>query len=259
MDSPQVSIAMPVYNTAGFLPAALDSLLAQDHADWECLLWDDGSTDGSAEIAAGYAARDPRIRLFGDGRNRGNPTALASALKQARAPFLGVLDGDDLLEPNALSTMLAHMRANPGLGMAYSRYVEIDEAGRLLGPGRRFNTPYSPDRLLVEFMTFHFRLIRAEAYRAAGGYDPTIDESGDYDLCLRLSELCAIGHVPAVLYRYRIRRSSISNAARLRQVRSSFEAARRALERRGMASDHQLSLGIRARHVLRPKSAQAAP
>ena len=259
MDSPQVSIAVPVYNTAAFLPAALDSLLAQDHADWECLVWDDGSTDGSAEIAARYAARDPRFRLFGDGRNRGNPTALANALAQARGGFLCVLDGDDLLEPRALSTMLAHMRANPGLGMAYSQYMEIAEDGQVMGPGGRFRTPYSPERLLVEFMTFQFRLIRADAYRAAGGYDPTIDESADYDLCLRLSEICAIGHVPEMLFRYRIRRTSVSQSARLRQVRSSFDAAQRALKRRGMAADHQLSLGIRARHVLRPKPAQATP
>ena len=253
MTPPLISIAVPIYNTAHYLPAALDSLLAQDYPHWEALLWDDGSADGSAQLAAAYAAQDSRFRLLGDGRNHGNPAALAQTLAQARGAFVGVLDSDDLLEPMALAAMLAFMQAQPQLGMAYSQYVEIDEAGALLGPGRRFATPYSAHKLLVEFMTYHFRLIRSEAYRAAGGVDASIDESADYDLCLRLSETCAIGYLPQPLYRYRIRQGSVSVSQRLRQVRSSFAAVERALQRRGMAGSHSLSLGIRARHVLKPK------
>ena len=78
-----VSIAVPVFNTARFLPAALDSLLAQDHPHWEGLLWDDGSTDGSGGIAAEYARRDPRFRLLGNGRNHGVGAALSSALMRS--------------------------------------------------------------------------------------------------------------------------------------------------------------------------------
>ena len=253
MDS-LVSIAVPLYNTARFLPAALDSLRAQDYPYWECLLWDDGSTDGSGEIAASYAIRDPRFRLLGDGRNHGNPAALAQALAMAQGAFVGVLDSDDLLEPDALSSMLGFMAPRPQLGMAYSQYVEIDEAGDLLGLGKRFETPYSAQRLLLDFMTYHFRLIRAEAYRAVRGYDATLDESADYDLCLRLSECVPIEHLPKPLYRYRIRQSSVSHGSRLRQVRTAFDAARRAVQRRGLDRDHAFSLGLRARHVLRPNT-----
>ena len=253
MDPALVSIAVPVYNTARFLSAALDSLLAQDYIHWEGLLWDDGSSDGSAEIAAEYARRDPRFRLLGNGGNNGNPRALALALAQARGAFVGVLDGDDLLEPAALSSMLAFMAGQPALGMAYSQYVEIDEDGRELGLGTRFRKPYSPQALLLDFMCHHFRLIRAEAYRAVDGYDGTLDESADYDLCLRLSERVPIAHLAQPLYRYRIRRDSVSGSQRLRQVRSSFDAAQRAVQRRGLDRDHAFSLGLRARHVLRPK------
>jgi glycosyltransferase involved in cell wall biosynthesis len=248
-----VSIAIPAYNTARYLPAALDSLLAQDHPHWECLVWDDGSSDGSREIAADYAHRDPRFRLLGNGRNNGCPRALSLALAQARGEFVGVLDSDDVLEARALSTMLAFMTAQPHLGMAYSQYVEIAEDGGEIGPGRLFRTPYSPHRLLVEFMTYQFRLIRADAYRAVGGYDGSLDESSDYDLCLRLSETCTIAHLPQSLYRYRIRQDSISRGSRLLQVRTTFDAAQRAVQRRGMERDYGFSLGLRARHVLRPK------
>ena len=253
MHSPVISIAVPIYNTARYLPAALDSLLAQDYPHWEGLLWDDGSSDGSGRIAAAFAARDARFRVLGDGCNRGNPAALAAAFAQARGGFLGVLDSDDILEPAALSSMHAFLRAHPQLGMAYSQYVEINENGALLGPGTRCNTPYSARQLLVHFMTYQFRLIRTEAYRAIGGVDADADDAADYDLCLRLSETCSIGHLPQPLYRYRIRHDSLSCSQRLRQIRATFAASERALQRRGMAASHALSLGIRARHVLKPK------
>lgn len=253
---PLVSIAVPVYNTAAYLGQALDSLLAQSHGNWEGLLWDDGSSDGSGAIARAYAARDRRFRVMGDGINRGNPATLAAALSEAHGEFLGVLDSDDLLEPDALAGLLAFMQAQPSLGMAYSSCVEMDEGGRELGPSRRSGTPYSAHRLLTEFMTFQFRLMRTQAYRAAGGYDPAVDESADYDLCLRLSETCAIAHLPRPLYRYRIHSGSVSRSQRLRQVRSSFDAAVRALHRRGLADRHALQLALQVRHVLRPKTAR---
>jgi hypothetical protein len=97
--------------------------------------------------------------------------------------------------------------------------------------------------------------MRADAYHAIGGFDPAMTVSADYDLCLRLSERVPIEHVPLPLHRYRVRQASISQAGRLRQVRASFDAAQRALQRRGMDRDHAFSLGLRARHVLRPKPA----
>lgn len=248
-----ISIAVPIYNTARFLPAALDSLLAQDHAHWEALLWDDGSTDGSSEIAAEYARRDPRFRVLGNGRNNGVSFGSAAALAEARGEYVAVLDSDDILEPDALSSMLGFMRERPRLGMAYSQYVEVDEDGVFLAEGQRSLKPYSSHQLLVDFMTYHFRLIRTDAYRAVGGIDATMPVAPDYDLCLRLSEHFQIGHLAKPLYRYRMRRDSISHGSRLRQVRASFDAAQRSLQRRGLQGQYALSLGVRARHVLRPK------
>ncbi len=250
-----ISIAVPIYNTAPFLPAALDSLLAQDYQHWEGLLWNDGSTDGSGDIAADYARRDARFRVLGNGRNNGLSAALALVLADARGEYLAVLDSDDLLEAKALSSMLAFMSERPQLGMAYSQHVEIDEGGRLLGLGARCLKPYSSHQMLVEFLTHHFRLIRAPAYVAVGGYDASLEDSADYDLCLRLSESFDISQLPQPLYRYRVRLDSLSHANRLCQVRTSFDAAQRALKRRGLVGKYALSLGVRARHVLRPKQA----
>ncbi len=254
MDPPLISIGTAFLNTARFLPAALDSLLMQDHPHWECLLWDDGSADGSSEIAAAYAARDPRIRLLGDGHRHGVSVALSRALGEARGQYIGVLDSDDVLEPDALSAMLAFMREHPNLGMAYSQYTEIDEDDQFIRLGDRFRIPYSPHRLLVDFMTHHFRLIRADAFAAVGGITAINTLPPDYDLCLRLSERFEVGHLAKPLYRYRIRRDSISQGNRLSQVKDSFEAAKCALTRRKLDTQYTLALGIRAKHVLRPKA-----
>ena len=141
--------------------------------------------------------------------------------------------------------------------MAYSQYCEMDEDSTLLGPGGRFRTPYSANQLLVELMTFHFRLFRTDAYHEVGGFDvdPATTHAPDYDLCLRMSERYPIEHLPKLLYRYRIHRCSMSNDSRLQQVRASFTAVQRALHRRGLQGQYALSLGVRARHVLRQKAA----
>ena len=255
--TPLITIAIPIYNTARFLPAALDSLIAQKYVHWEALLWDDGSTDGSGEVAADYARRDQRFRVLGNGRNNGVSFGSSAALAEARGDYVAVLDSDDMLEPDALSSMLAFMQERPQLGMAYSQYVEVDEDGTFLTTGTRFLKPYSSHNLMVDFMTYQFRLVRADAYRAVGGIDAGMPVAYDYELCLRLSERFDVGYLPKPLYRYRMRQDSISHASRLRQVRASFDAAQRSLQRRGLQGQYALSLGVRARHVLQPKQQDA--
>ena len=125
MPPPLVSIAIPVFDTARFLPAALDSLLAQDHAEWEALLWEDGSTDGSAEIATAYAARDPRFRLLGDGRNHGIGVGLARALREARGTYVGVLDGDDLLASDEVDVLVVNPQSEGPVADQLRRSAEF--------------------------------------------------------------------------------------------------------------------------------------
>ena len=132
--------------------------------------------------------------------------------------------------------------------------VILDKDDQVIRLGDRFRIPYSPHRLLVDFMTHHFRLIRGDAFVAVGGITAINTLPPDYDLCLRLSERFEVGHLAKPLYRYRIRRDSISHGSRLSQVKGSFEAAKRALARRKLDTQYTLALGIRAKHVLRPKA-----
>ena len=245
-----ITVLVPVRGQATFLADAIASLRAQTCTDWQALLLT--CDDATLHAANTHIDGDVRMQVMQAGGDE--IAALAHAANTLQTEFLCVLDGDDLLEPDALTALRDALLVVPDAGMAYGRHTLIDAAGKPLGPGPLCELPYSADALLLDFMTGPLRLFRTAAYRDCGGYDPATADAADYDLCLRLAETCAIGHLPQPLYRYRIRRSSISHASRLRQVRSSFEAAQRALQRRGMARDHALSLGLRARHVLRPKA-----
>lgn len=120
---PDVSVITPFLDQELFLAEAVESVVAQTFHDWELLLIDDGSSDRSPAIAAGYAARDPeRIRLFrhSDGGNHGAAAARNLGIANARAEFVALLDADDLYEPEKLATEVALLRAAPEAAMLYA-------------------------------------------------------------------------------------------------------------------------------------------
>jgi GT2 family glycosyltransferase len=177
---------------------------------------------------------------------------LAASLGTGR--YLGWIDSDDILEATALEECVAVLDERPEVGMVYTDHVNIDPIGRVMGLDQRCRIPYSPMRLLIDFMTFHFRLIRREAFVRAGGIDRTIAVAEDYDLCLRLSEVTEIVHLQKPLYRYRVHPHAISQETRLEQIRGSEEAVRRAIRRRGLEEHIDLNVELRATFALIPKT-----
>jgi glycosyltransferase involved in cell wall biosynthesis len=127
---PLVSILVPVYNGERWLGRALDSALAQTHADIEVLVGDDCSTDGSRALAAAYAAVDPRVRLLDDaGRNHGAPDNQVRLHREARGAFVKPLLQDDLLAPDCVATLLAPLLADEQIVLATSKRGLIDAVG----------------------------------------------------------------------------------------------------------------------------------
>ena len=119
---PRVSIIMNVRNGATTLPEAIDSALAQTFADWELIVWDDRSTDESAQIATEY--RDPRIRYFLSPEETPLGKARHLAMRQAHGEWLAFLDQDDVWMPHKLEKQMA--LAAPGIGIIYGRAVLFD-------------------------------------------------------------------------------------------------------------------------------------
>jgi glycosyltransferase involved in cell wall biosynthesis len=186
--NPKVSLIMTVHNRERYLEEAIASVLAQIYDNYELILWDDGSTDRSGEIATHYATIDRRIRFF-KAEYQGRNAALRAAHQKADGYYLDWIDSDDLMPSTTLAATVGFLNAEPDIGMVYTDHQIIDPQGKLQGYGHRCQIPYSKDRLLIDFMNFHFRLIRRESFEACGGIDPYFESAIDYDLCLRLSEV----------------------------------------------------------------------
>jgi glycosyltransferase involved in cell wall biosynthesis len=249
---PRISLIISAYNRAKYISAAIKSVLNQTRGDFELIVRDDGSTDDSLAIAQATARGDRRVRVI-SGENLGQPLSINHAAALASAPYFGWVDSDDMLAENALKETAAILDAHPNVGLVYTDYLNIDETATLLGPGRRSKTPYTKDRLLIDFMTFHFRLMRRELFDKAGQLDGNFRYAEDYDLCLKLSELTQFHHVQKPLYMYRVHADSISQRSRHEQIQASARAVRSALARRGMDREYELEVKLKAEFRIRKK------
>lgn len=128
---PKVSVVLTSYNHAPYLRQAIDSVLNQTYGDWELLIWDDVSTDGSWEIIQGYS--DPRIRAFRNDRNRRYIYAInQSIVAHARGEYIAVHHSDDSWEPDKLNEQVDFLDRNPEVGAVFTRVQVIDESNRPL-------------------------------------------------------------------------------------------------------------------------------
>ncbi|MEO1149157.1 MAG: glycosyltransferase [Cyanobacteria bacterium J06638_22] len=245
MPTPTVSLLLLCHNRDGYLEQAIASVLAQTYTDFELLIWDDGSTDRSLEIAQTFAQRDRRIRIIAAPHQDGAIARVRQqAIAQTQGEYLGWLDDDDCLLPTALEQTVAVLNRQPAVGMVYTDHQIIDEAGYVRGEGKRCHLPYSRDRLLVDFLTFHFRLMRRAIYEQVGGINPAYAYAYDYDLCLRLSEVTEVHHLAQPLYHYRQHPYSRSATRQLQRVLWSRRAVHEALVRRGLGDRLSLSVGL---------------
>lgn len=247
-----ISIIIAAYNRQDLVGVAIESVRRQTRADFELVVWDDGSTDGTLEAARRAAGDDPRVRVIA-GEHAGVSRSINAAAGMLSGQYIGWLDSDDLLAPTALAETAAVLDANPHVGMVYTDYLAMNATGEVVGPGSRTKIPYCKDRLLIDFMTFHFRLIRREMFDKVGGMDASFDSAEDYDLCLKLSEVTQIEHLARPLYLYRVHRGSVSSEQRLRQIMSSKEAIARALKRRGLDREYDIDVELVGRFSLKRK------
>lgn len=204
--TPPVTVAMSVYNNAPTLSAAIESILAQRFADFEFLIVDDGSTDGSGAIIDDYAARDPRVRPLHQ-PNRGLVASLNRAIEQARAPLIARMDGDDIALPDRFGAQVAYLADNARVGVLGTGVYCIDAEGRA-HPTRRLDYPTTDAgfraALLGKPLICHPSvMMRTELVRAAGGYRAAYRHCEDYDLWLRLADRTQILSLPDRLLQYR--------------------------------------------------------
>jgi len=235
-DTPLVSVVMPVYNVAEYLGEAIESVRAQTYPHWELLVCDDGSTDGSADVARRYAAAEPdRIRYLAH-EDRGNHGASATrnlGIAHARGEIIALLDGDDAWFPKKLEEQVAILAARPDADALYG-VTELwygwtgkpEDAARDSRPtgGIPSNTLLAPRRLLVGVLLRKLLVpctcsivVRADAVRRAGGF---VDEFRyiytDLAFYSRLSLVASVLYVERCWDRYRRHGASAYSTVRRR-------------------------------------------
>jgi glycosyltransferase involved in cell wall biosynthesis len=214
LDGPVVSVCMPAYNCQRYVAEAIESILGQTFRDFEFLIIDDGSTDGSLPILRRYAARDPRIRLTSR-PNLGVPATLKELVDQSRGEFIARMDADDIAFPERFEKQVNYLRAHSDCVVVGCRVWETDAEGDSV---REYFTLADHD----EIDAFHFRMtgpalvhpsimLRRDAMLAVGGYRNFLIE--DLDLYLRLAEYGRIARVPEFLLKYRIHSTNLSFSA----------------------------------------------
>jgi hypothetical protein len=207
MTSPSISVAMSVYNGERFLAPAIESVLGQTFGDFEFLILDDGSRDGTRGIVEHYAARDSRIRPILR-ENRGLVASLNQLLDEAHAPLIARMDADDISMPERFERQLAFLAGHPDHGVVGSWSLDIDENGAPYP----VTGPEHPDTHegFLEAIDHGWPLLchpavmyRRDLVRSVGGYHGAFRHCEDLDLWLRLAGVTRLCSLPERLIRYR--------------------------------------------------------
>jgi len=199
------SVLLPVYNGGAFLPPAIESILKQDDPDFELLLIDDCSTDGSAETIRRYAAADKRIRAIYHTTNAGLAGTLNEGLVEARASLVARMDQDDLAMEQRLGRQLEFMNKRPEVAAAGTFVYHM---GRSPAYDRLIRLPAEHDeiaaKLARENCIYHPSVIlRRKEILGLGGYRAEFHNAEDYDLWLRAARVYRLANLPEPLLRYR--------------------------------------------------------
>ena len=216
---PDVSIVMAVYNGERYLREALESVLAQSFEAFECVIVDDASTDKTPEILAEYAARDARVRVFRNEKNRKLAQSLNRGVAQARGKYIARMDADDICLRDRLERQYAFMEQHPEIGVASCRFFAL-RGNTLLptGVGRACDADSMKAMFLFFDPVLHPGVIaRAELMRRYP-YDPACTCTEDMDLWVRmLRDGVRFAGNEEYLMLYRMHEKSISATTKERQ------------------------------------------
>ena len=233
---PELSVVMPVHNARPHLDDAVLSILGQSFADFEFLILDDGSTDGSTERLRDWAKRDRRIRLVVGERRLGPAGSSARIVAQASAPIVVRMDADDLSRPDRLQRQMQVLAANPSAGLVGTLCEIIDADGRPVRPADPWRlirpTPMAP-------FTHGTIMFRRNLFEQLGGYDETRNFWEDIDLSLRMARSAPALVIPEALYTVRLSATSTRLTSRQEEVESAYDQMFRFLAdyRRGRLFD----------------------
>jgi glycosyltransferase involved in cell wall biosynthesis len=266
-EPPAFSVVMAAYNSALTIGEAIESVRCQTRSDWELVVVDDGSHDGTADVAEAFG--DPRVRVVRTTGNRGPGAARNRGIALAQAPLVCTLDSDDLWLPRYLDTMARTLDSNPAAAVACTDAWVLDQTtGRVRKKSAMaFLDP--PDPLPDDAETFLAELLRRnfiynsvaarrESLLAVGGYDERLWIGEDWELWLRLAAAgLRFVRVPQLLAVYRQRADSLMTSHPERLIEAKCEVYRVVAEE-WEASPELRDLALRLRRASTLRSQRRA-
>jgi glycosyltransferase involved in cell wall biosynthesis len=228
--SPLLSVTVTNYNYARFLPRAIDSILAQTFEDFELVIIDNASTDGSLALIHTYASRNPKIRVIAHERNQGALASLRESCAVARGRYRVHVDADDwVISPTAFERQVSLLEANPGVSFVYSCMVLF---GASEDSPTNISHPYPRDVILTGVAAFEAILgfnithsgmmFRLDSYRRTGGYPDGFPVCDDILLALRLCEEGDVAYIDDQLFAFRQHGANHHLAPRLGLVKDEI-------------------------------------
>lgn len=270
MDMPKISIVTPCYNAERFLGALIESILCQEFTDWEFVIVDDGSTDGSRALAETYAAQDLRIQVVSQ-PNGGVSKARNIGFKNLKnaSDYVYFLDADDVVDPKFFQVIIQYLDSHPEVGMVHTGHYLIGDDGELLPTqyehvmglprlgivnGRVCNIPASNPKTTIEAILGNAGIVpsisifRRDIYEQTPGFDEDFGQPyEDSDIFLHMAIRSEIHYLPDKLLLYR-RHSSQNTAGNPDAERFNYLEGQRArlitkwMGLRGFLPEQQLRL-----------------
>jgi len=234
-ETPKVSVVMPVHNAMPYLDIAVESILGQTFEDFEFVILDDASTDGSTERLREWAARDERIRLLEVKHNLGPARSSQRVAESARAPLVARMDADDISHPNRLEEELAVFSRYAGTGVVACLCEFIDRKDRKLRGSERWRlVRRSP---LVPF-AHGAMMYRRDVFGQAGGYRRECEYWEDQDLVTRMARIAPVMVIPRPLYQFRFSATSTRSASDVIALEHATDIMYRSTDRLGENQDY---------------------
>lgn len=209
---PRVSIIIPSYNSLKYLPETLQSVLEQDFSDFEVIVVNDGSTDGT-EAWFNANIEDPRLKLITQ-PNQGPSAARNTGIAVAQGEYIAFLDSDDLWHPSKLSKQIEVLDSNPECALVYSWLANIDPQGNPTGKVRSY---FNQGMVWPELVMHNFigcgsnAMVRSRCFLELGLFDPATTGIEDWDMWLRIADRYPFRVIQEALVYYRQHPASLSN------------------------------------------------
>jgi glycosyltransferase involved in cell wall biosynthesis len=203
-EAPQISVLMSVYNGLPYLAEAIESILIQSYRDFEFIIIDDCSSDGSLELIEEYARKDPRIRFIRNQQRLGLGTNLKHGVQIAKGEWIARMDADDISMPQRLAQQMGYVSANPKIDIVGSYAIDIDERGNKIGERRCPATHQYIIKYIWTCPIIHpTAFIRKSGLISAGSYG-TEKRRQDYALWFRCAAAgLQFANLPEPLLKYR--------------------------------------------------------